>query len=225
MKKTLSLRQHFLQIVIPGSLYGALYFARPIWFSPHCSTQPAGCTPDTLNGIDQVALNHHSVFADACSNWVQNGAGIFALLLPWFLLPRGRGPFFLNLTLLSMTAWNGAFVEIIRALVQRPRPQVFGAPLTEGQNIHLYTSFYSGHTSFVALAMLFTFLWVKAEKPESRWIHGLFFFLYLTLTLTTGTLRVMGGRHFPTDVIAGWAFGSAICWMVYSRIRRYSFSI
>jgi membrane-associated phospholipid phosphatase len=225
MKKTLTLRRHFLQILIPGGLYCALFLARPIWFAPHCSTEPAGCAPDTLNGIDQVALSHHSVFADACSNWVQNGSGVFAFLLPWFLLPRGKVPLFMNLTLLSMTAWNGAFVEIVRALVQRPRPQVFGAPLTEGQNIHLYTSFYSGHTSFVALATLFTFFWVKAEKPEAPRTHRLLFFLYLVLTFATGALRVMGGRHFPTDVIAGWAFGSTICWIVYTRVRRYSFSI
>ena len=225
MKKTLTLRRHFLQILIPGGLYVALFFARPIWFAPRCSAQPTGCSPDTLNGIDQVALSQHSVFADACSNWVQNGSGVFAFFLPWILLPRGKRPLFLNLTLLSMTAWNGVFIEIIRALVQRPRPQVFGAPLTEGQNIHLYTSFYSGHTSFVALATLFTFLWVRSEKPNAPWTQGVLFFLYLTLTATTGALRVMGGRHFPTDVIAGWVFGSVICGWVYSRIRRYSFSI
>ncbi|GMT49983.1 MAG: hypothetical protein IEMM0008_1522 [bacterium] len=34
------------------------------------------------------------------------------------------------------------------------------------------------------------------------------------IPITTGYLRVKGGRHFPTDVITGVAFGSFIGWLI-----------
>jgi membrane-associated phospholipid phosphatase len=217
MKETEALRRFFPKILIPGALYLVLFFMRPFWIQPRCASTPSPCTPDAVNGIDRLAFAHGSVFADFCSNVLQNSTGALAFVLPWLLIRPWQKALRLNLVLISITIWNAVSLEAVRALVQRPRPQVFAAPLMDGQNIHLYTSFYSGHTSFVALATLFTALWLSGSNPESRILKGAGLLLAILLTASTGVLRVMGGRHFPTDVIAGALIGSVICVLIYRR--------
>jgi membrane-associated phospholipid phosphatase len=211
MAKPLTLKQLFLATLLPGVIYSALFGMRPLWIEPACGTRPALCTPSSVNGFDQIAFKYGSVFADFCSNLIQNGAGFLAFLLPWLLrLPKGLC-LRLNLVLLMITAWNGVLLELARALVQRPRPLVYASPLTDGANIHQYTSFYSGHTSFVTLALLFTFLWVGRLHPEKPKTRAFLALLFPLASLSTGVLRVIGGRHYPTDVIAGLGFGSLVC--------------
>jgi membrane-associated phospholipid phosphatase len=211
MPKPLTTKQLFLATLSPGLLYGALFWMRPLWFKAVCGAHPDTCTPSTVNGFDQLAFKYGSVFADFCSNVVQNGVGAIAFLLPWVLRLPARASLRLNLTLLSITAWNGVVIELVRAAVQRPRPLVYASPLTDGANIHQYTSFYSGHTSFVTLALLFSVLWVGKLLPEFRRTWLFLAVLFPVLSTLTGVLRVIGGRHYPTDVLGGIVFGSLVC--------------
>jgi len=220
MPKPLTLKQLFLETLIPGGTYLALFLMRPLWFRAICGESPTACLRSSVNGFDQVAFQYGSVFADFCSNIVQNGAGVLAFSLPWILRLPSRISFRLNLLLLLITAWNGVFLEFMRALVQRPRPLVFAAPMTDGANIHQYTSFYSGHTSFVVLAMLFSVLWMGKLCPEKIKIRTLLKILLPFLSVLTGILRVMGGRHYPTDILGGLIFGSLVCWGIM-RSKRF----
>ncbi|MBU6153207.1 MAG: phosphatase PAP2 family protein [Bdellovibrionales bacterium] len=207
MPKPLSLKQLFLFTLLPGFLYLGLFFLRPLWFHPICGVKPEVCTRASVNGFDQLAFRYGSVFADFCSNILQNGVGVIAFLLPWLLRVPTPKSLRLNLVLLSLTAWNGVLIEVVRALVQRPRPLVYASPLTDGANIHQYTSFYSGHTSFVTLALFFSFLWVGRVLPAHRKTRLFLLVFFALASIATGALRVIGGRHYPTDVIAGMVFG------------------
>jgi membrane-associated phospholipid phosphatase len=99
---------------------------------------------------------------------------------------------------------------------------VFRSPAGDGANIHQYTSFYSGHTSFVALALLITCLSLRdhVEGDRRRTILTLAWLAYPLLTGLTACLRVIGGRHYPTDTLAGFLFGSLVGWIVYQSITR-----
>ena len=211
MPKPLTIKQLLIASLLPGLLYVALFLMRPFWFQAICGSQPEICTPASINEFDQLAFKFGSVFADFCSNIVQNTVAALAFLLPWILRATRGLSISLNLTLLSITAWNGVTIEIVRALVQRPRPLVYASPLTDGANIHQYTSFYSGHTSFVTIATLFSLLWVSALFPSKKKTRLILAILFPLLSLLTGILRVVGGRHYPTDVLGGMVFGSMVC--------------
>ena len=215
MPKPLTLRQQIVWILVPTLLYGVLFLLRPFLISPYCATHPTLCTPDSVNALDHYAYFHGYVMADFASNIVQNGVALITLLAPFLIFGLNRIALRITLALLSISAINAMFMEGVRALVQRPRPVVLSAPLTEGLNINHYTSFYSGHTSFVALATLFTWLWIRKIKNQN---HGIRFsqmalIAYPVCTISTGILRVIGGRHYPTDVLGGIFFGSAIGWI------------
>ena len=88
-----------------------------------------------------------------------------------------------------------------KALFARPRPTVF-AHLVQESNF----SFPSGHAMggmafFLALHLL---LW-RTLPRRWRWI-GL---LGLALALLIGASRPYLQVHYPSDIVAGWAFGSA----------------
>lgn len=132
MPKPLTLKRLFLFTLIPGGLYAALFLMRPFWFRPVCGMEPELCTRAGVNGFDQLAFQYGSVFADFCSNIVQNTMGALAFLLPWVLRVPRQMAIRLNLLLLSITAWNGVLLEVVRGLVQRPRPLVYASPLRMG---------------------------------------------------------------------------------------------
>jgi membrane-associated phospholipid phosphatase len=204
------LRQPILWIFGSGAAYAGLFFARPLWYTAHCQTSPDSCSVTSLNPLDRMIPIPGSIQADSYSNWLQNGAGTLAWILPWIILRKARLAVALNLMLLAIAIANGALMEVIRALVQRPRPIVLASPAVEAANIHHYTSFYSGHTSFVALALFFTVLWARRLSPAQRLLHGVLYLMYGSLSLGTAILRVLGGRHYPTDTLAGWFFGTLL---------------
>jgi hypothetical protein len=221
MPKPLSIRAQIYLILIPALLYLGLFLARPLWIHPWCAVNPSPCTPGTVNGFDQISLHYNSMTADFISNLLQNSIGVFAFIFPWlFLRGDAQRSIRLNLTLLMATAWNGAFVELVRALVQRPRPLVFNSPLGDGANINQYTSFYSGHTSFVALALCSTLMFSMTYAKERTKSAFFLLFAFVSLSLLTGALRVMGGRHFPSDTLAGFLFGTVIAYSISKFVMR-----
>lgn len=202
-------RQKFWSILIPTFIWGGLFLLRPYFYRPWCSIMPIRCTSDQVNPLDQWAFHFGSIQADFWSTVIQNTVAVIAFLMPFLIYSRKYWirAFEEAWLLLTVTLWNGAGLEVARAIVQRPRPLVYRSPLDDGANIHQYTSFYSGHTSFVALASLSVYFMIMRRFPNQRWIQRNFFFLFLSVTTLTGALRVMGGRHFPTDVLAGFAIG------------------
>lgn len=211
-QKDRAFRHDFMLALVPAVLWGVLFLLRPYFYTAWCGVDPSPCLPDTINFFDRLAFDYGSVRADFWSNVVQNTTGGIAFLMP-FLIYYGQSwrKAFHEFWLLGVVSlWNGVFLEIVRSLVQRPRPMVFHNPLANGIDVHQYTSFYSGHTSFTALASLGLFFMIRRRYPHQKWIQLNFFFFFLSATLLTGALRVIGGRHYPTDVIAGFIVGCEI---------------
>ena len=209
MPVNLSAKKQGFWLLFPTLIWLVLFLCRPLWYHAWCVDAPSPCVQTAVGSFDQIVFKYHSITADFLSNILQNGVGIAALLAAWLILKNKTKFAPVALYLTRTTLWNGALLEGIRALVQRPRPLVFQNPLGDGAQINQYTSFYSGHTSFVAMASLASFLWLYQYLPKSK-KPFLALTLFVLLTTLTGALRVIGGRHFPTDVLAGALAGTLV---------------
>jgi membrane-associated phospholipid phosphatase len=102
---------------------------------------------------------------------------------------------------------DGALNQLAKVAVHRPRPLTYdGAPHPDKDD---YLSFYSSHSSTafaVGMAYATTF---SLRHPDS----GYRYLVYGAVVVgggTTGLLRVLGGKHFPSDVVVGALVGSAV---------------
>ena len=101
-------------------------------------------------------------------------------------------------------AWLISYV--IKDLVSAPRPFLVFAE--SDMNLLFewggYNSFPSGHTTFfAALAVSLTFF------------HKKLGILYLFGALLIGLARIAGGVHFPIDILAGYALGGVVAYIVF----------
>jgi membrane-associated phospholipid phosphatase len=118
---------------------------------------------------------------------------------------------------------NGALGQVVKLAVRRPRPYVYqlsaGAPgLSDPES---YVSFYSAHTSGAFAAGLAYATTFALRHPDSEW-RWLVYGGAAVLGGTMGVLRVAAGQHFPSDVIAGAAVGTAFGLVVPRLHRRVS---
>jgi membrane-associated phospholipid phosphatase len=209
----------FLWIVPPLFFWLGLYLLRPITIKPWCAVQPTPCTTESVNAFDRIVFGHHSVFCDFLSNVVQNGMAVVFILLPVIFIRKTAKLILLESYILAGVFWNGTLLEVTRIFAERPRPLVMNDPMGDGSRVVQYTSFYSGHTSFVAYAALISVLWMNHSELTRARFGKLAWFLYPTLVILTATLRVLAGRHYPTDTICGAIAGSLVAWFTFKRYQ------
>lgn len=101
----------------------------------------------------------------------------------------------------------------VKNLTQRIRPYAYNpaVPLDEKTDRSTRQSFFSGHATNAFATAVFTGEVFRHYFPESRlkpvvWIGS------LGLATATAVLRYEGGLHYPTDLLAGAAFGSLVGW-------------
>ncbi len=112
-----------------------------------------------------------------------------------------------NILLILFSAFIAWIIShIIKNILAWPRPFLFFAE----SDINLlfewggYNSFPSGHTTFFsALAVSLMFF------------HRRLGALYLVGALLIGLARIVGGVHFPIDILAGYALGVAVSYIIY----------
>jgi len=117
---------------------------------------------------------------------------------------------------------NGALNELVKVAVRRPRPFTYdGHELQEPDS---YLSFYSAHSSnafAMGMAYATTF---SLRHPRSGYRY-LVYGAVIAGGGTTGLLRVLAGKHFPSDVLVGALMGSAVGITVPLLHRRHQLSV
>ncbi|HUP57283.1 MAG TPA: phosphatase PAP2 family protein [Bdellovibrionota bacterium] len=195
--------------------------------APWCGGENAAkCARSTVLPIDQPALGHEIGQADGFSYATQNLSGFIAIgaTVAWAfskvavraVTPAGAA-FEAGADLLlfaQAAAWNGFFNEVAHVATARPRPFVYLDPKNRGNDPAHYTSFYSGHTSFAALAGVSLFL-ILLARGAPFWLLATAAATGQSLTFLTGVFRVLAGRHFITDVVAGALIGSGVALTVF----------
>ena len=119
--------------------------------------------------------------------------------------------------LVATSVTTGAvFVQFLKAGFGRVRPDVDFADL-----VATGLSFPSGHTSMSAIVFLTLGALIASTRsrvPERLYILA----AAALLAFLVGISRVMLGVHWATDVLGGWAFGTAwaVTWLLLARFLR-----
>ena len=127
------------------------------------------------------------------------GIGITALIAVAFLWMKKND--YLSMSLLAITISTGSLLNKgVKNLIGRPRPE------TEHLVYVKSLSYPSGH------AMMTTILYLLLAYFIARYIHTqtgkwITLFFILVVILLMGISRIVLQVHFPSDVVAGYAFG------------------
>jgi membrane-associated phospholipid phosphatase len=139
---------------------------------------------------------------------------VFSMATPAFLLidPKMRSQANVIIPMwMETAALTFALTGITKESVQRARPYTYNpdAPLENKLKKDATSSFFSGHSSMSAANAFFTAKVFSDLNPNSRWKPAVWTGAAV-LPLTVALLRYGGGKHFFTDIIAGYAVGAAI---------------
>jgi membrane-associated phospholipid phosphatase len=189
--------------------------------------------PLSLQEINNLNKNDiYSFDREATENWSEAAAhrsdiGLIATPLlamsATFYIPKKvkkQNTYFQNFLTLGVIGLETNLLtylgtDIIKSTTKRTRPFVYNPAVSiiEKTDIDSRKSFFSGHTSITA-ANSFYFAKIFSDYfPESKY-KALVWSLAVAIPAWTATERVLAGKHFPTDVIAAYAFGAAMGYFV-----------
>ncbi|MCO6474970.1 MAG: phosphatase PAP2 family protein [Phaeodactylibacter sp.] len=167
-----------------------------------------GLDPAQINAFDRGAVFNTSRAAREASDYFLDGSHLLPLLLLAGRETRhdfGAIAFLWGETLLA----NGGLTLASKYAFRRPRPYVYNMNIhaRQKQTVNAKTAFFSGHTSMTAANTFFAARVFSDYYPESKW-KPVVWTAAATIPAITGYLRVRAGRHYPSDVIAGYAAGA-----------------
>lgn len=123
-----------------------------------------------------------------------------------FLALKGR--FRSTMLVLGATALGALVITLVKALIGRSRPDLVGRLMDEASS-----SFPSGHAANSAIVYL-TLATLLFPVVRGWRMRGFVLGVAMLLVGAIGVSRVYLGVHWPSDVLAGWAFGAgwALLW-------------
>ncbi len=182
-----------------------------------------GRTPDILlsdlrlgniPAFDLAATRNSSVSARRASDLTLSvSQALPVLLLAGRQTRRDAGK--LGILFVETMAINTGLTNIIKSTTLRPRPYVFDENLDPATVIRHgdRAAFLSGHTSNSATGGFFLARVFSDYYPDSK-LKPFVWALGAGLPALTGYLRIQAGQHYPSDVIAGYALGAAVGYLV-----------
>ncbi len=164
--------------------------------------------------IDRRATRYWSISAHRASDWGRN----ISYALPVLVLIDKR---------LRKDFWSTAFIgteaylltsgltALTKIAARRERPYVYNpdAPFENKNSRSARLSFFSGHTSTTA-ALCFVSAKMYLDHHPNSSLKPVIWATAATIPAMTGYFRYRAGRHFPTDVIVGYAIGAGIGWLI-----------
>lgn len=101
----------------------------------------------------------------------------------------------------------GNITQSIKLTARRARP--FNQPGYAYDHQDQFYSFISGHSSTTAAAATTAILAMRSQ-PDLKMAANVIAIGSGVLALSTATLRVAAGKHYPTDILAGMALGVGV---------------
>ncbi|GDX51315.1 hypothetical protein LBMAG27_03620 [Bacteroidota bacterium] len=183
---------------------------------PFTEVQLVGLDKNTINSFDRVATGYWKPGIASASDYMLIGISFLPVL---FLSEHHTGHDFKSLLIMTAEtfAFNYGTTYIVKSTVNRTRPYVYNTnlPVTIRTDKESRQSFYSGHTSQTAAA---SFLFAKVISDFHPYLKpgvktGIWAFA-ITIPAVEAYFRVKGGKHYPTDVITGYALGVLSGWLI-----------
>lgn len=203
-------------IVDPAILMSAgLTWLLPELFKDELVTTQCVCDAREVNGLDRGVTELRDARIARVSD-VAVGA-IVALPLALGALDVGmssapwKGIAADGAVVLESVLASGAVNQLTKLAVHRPRPLLYATEpdAAERREPDNYLSFYSAHTSTAFAASIAYASVFAARHPRSPWRFAVYGGA-VALGAGVGTMRVLAGKHFITDVLVGAAAGSAL---------------
>ncbi|MEL6671527.1 MAG: phosphatase PAP2 family protein [Bacteroidota bacterium] len=179
-----------------------------------------------IGNFDRAATENYSEAAATRSDVLIFGSYALAAGAGAYAVAKqdNKGKQFLQLALLGWetNAVTFAGTDLVKIGVGRIRPFVYNpdAPLEAKQEANAQKSFFSGHTSITAANCFFLAKVLSDYFPEKKWTRWVWVGAAL-LPAWTARERVAAGKHFPTDVIAGYTWG-ALCGFFVPHLHKKS---
>lgn len=158
----------------------------------------------SINSFDRFFMHPYEKSLDTAAT-VLDAALVLTPLIPAFSGERTAGTTLVMYAETFLLSWGAK--EILKSAFSRQRPYLYYDNPPEDEKDDWEKSFPSGHTAVAFASASFVSYTFCRINPESPWKVPLTAALY-SAAAATAALRVMGGSHFLTDVIAGAALGT-----------------
>ena len=158
-----------------------------------------------VNQFDALVMNPYSKPLDKTASLINAGL----MVSPAFLAINRSTEDIATLGVMYLESMAGAYAskEILKKVVDRPRPYTYFEGAPEDENDDWNNSFPSGHTTMAFASAGFVSYVFSRYYPDSKWKAPVIAASY-SLAATTAVLRIMSGNHFMTDVLAGALLGT-----------------
>ena len=196
------------------SVIGAgFYFNKQV--KPLTAAQISVLNPSDLTRFERWVTTRRSVRSHKTSNVLLNTSNFFPVALTLFDKNMRKDASTIGVMYTQAAMINLGLTALVKTTVKRTRPYVYQYELTleEKMTQNARQSFWSGHTSQTATMCFLTAKLYADYHPDSRW-KPVMWGAAATLPAVTGILRMTAGKHFPTDVLAGYITGAAIGYFI-----------
>jgi len=198
---------------------GALVFAGIGYFSrkqvsPNSVATVNGLDRYDLPGFDRSTVDNWRPASARASDYLLYASAAMPLLM---LSDRNARQDWLGLGMMyvEVAGFTLGITELAKGIVRRDRPFAYNpdVPMEERLDPDARMSFFSGHTS-MATAMCFLTAKVFSDYSDNRTASSLVWTAAVLTPAVVAYLRVDAGKHFPSDVIAGYLVGGAIGYLI-----------
>lgn len=197
-----------------AGLMGASYYFHKN-MDPLTELQIAEYKAEGLSNFERWVTTQRSIRSHKASDIVLYSSTLYPVALTLVDKSMRKDAFKISNMYGQVFLINAGLTALIKNTVRRGRPYVYGTYLSTAEKMtkSARNSFPSGHTSQTA-SMSFLAARLYADyHPDSKW-KPVVWTVAAAMPLTTGILRMTAGKHFPTDVIVGYAIGAAVGYFV-----------
>lgn len=164
--------------------------------------------------FDRGAIKNYSVNSGKMSNYILYGSAALPFIFNVNKRGRKQGWKIAGMAIETFFITDGT-INLLKASTKRFRPFTYNPDVPDIDKLSNSSrySFASGHVSTVASMSFFSAKIFSDLYPNSKW-KKVVWAGAISLPAITGYLRYKAGKHFPTDIIAGYGIGAFFGYLV-----------